>query len=520
MLHALDLLVFAAYLAGAAALGLWAGRDRSGSAEDYLLGGRSLPWWAVSLSIVATETSTLTVIGIPAVAYGGALTFLQVAFGYLLGRVVVAYTLLPRYFEGDLVTAYELLGRRFGARMRGLASLAFMATRVLGDGVRLFATAVPLRVIALALGVDVSYPALIAGIAVLTLLYTWAGGLKAVVWVDVAQFALYIAGALITIGAAALLTPDLGARFAEAGAAGKLRLIDLGTGPWAARLAQPYALPVAVLGGAVFSMASHGTDQLIVQRLLACRSLAESRRALVWSGAGVVVQFALFLGVGLALWAHYGGAAPEALGLSRADEVFPLFIVDRLPAGVRGLLLAGIVAAAMSTLSSSLSALASSTVSDLLGRLQRGASPSSGASALRASRWATLGWGVVLAGFALLIRGTESAVVELGLGIAGFTYGPLLGAFALALTSRRATQTAAVGAFAVALVAMGLLISGLWYADGVGEWVWRLGPSDEVRAELGLRALAWPLYPAVGAALALLAGHAVAAWGSARKAQT
>ena len=508
MLHPLDLLVFAGYLVGVAALGLRAGRKGGApkTAEDYLLGGRALPWWAVCLSIVATETSTLTVIGIPAVAYGGGLTFLQVAFGFLLGRIAVAVWLLPRYAEGRLVTAYELLGRRFGSGMRRAASLAFMATRVLGDGVRLFATAIPLRVIGLALGVDVSYPALIGGIAALTLLYTWAGGLRAVVWVDVAQFGLYVVGALVTMGAAALLTPDLGARLAEAAALGKLQVLDLGTGSWSARLAQPYALPVSVLGGAVFAMASHGTDQLIVQRLLACRSLAESRRALVWSGVGVVVQFALFLGVGLLLWAHYAGAAPAALGLQRADEVFPLFIVEKLPAGLRGLLLAGIVAAAMSTLSSSLSALASSTVADLLGRGARSAAASMQAT-VRAGRWATLGWGVVLAAFALLIRGNDSAVVELGLGIAGFTYGPLLGAFALALTSRRVGQGAALAAFLVSLLAMALVISGVWYAETTGAWTVLFAPSAETKTALGLRALAWPLYPALGAVLVLAVGH-------------
>jgi Na+/proline symporter len=377
-----------------------------------------------------------------------------------------------------------------------------MGTRVLGDGVRLFATAIPLRVIGLALGVDVPYAALIAGIALLTLAYTWAGGLKAVVWVDVAQFGLYVAGALMTVGAALWLTPDWGARLGDAVAAGKLDLIDWGSGPWSGRLAQPYALPVAVLGGAAFSMASHGTDQLIVQRLLACRSLAESRRALVWSGVGVVLQFALFLGVGLALWMHYGGAAPAALGLQRADEVFPLFIVEELPAGVRGLLLAGIVAAAMSTLSSSLSALASSTVGDLLRERW------SGEASLRASRLSTLLWGAVLAAFALLIQDNESAVVELGLGIAGFTYGPLLGAFALALMGPRIGARAALAGFAGSLVLMGFVVLGVGYAEVEGAWRFLMSPSDAEVAAFGWRPLAWPLYPAVGAALAVGVGWA------------
>jgi Na+/proline symporter len=256
---------------------------------------------------------------------------------------------------------------------------------------------------------------------------------------------------------------------------------------------------VAVVGGAVFTMASHGADHLIVQRLLACRTLVDGKRALIGSGVGVVVQFALFLAVGLLLWMHYGGAALGDLGLTRGDEVFPKFIVEEMPVGLAGLLLAGIVAAAMSTLSSSLNALASATVFDVLGRDQ------DDAGAVRLSRLATLGWGVVFIGFATLFESRDNPVVELGLGIASYTYGGLLGAFLLALVSRRARQADALIAFVVTVVTMTWVIFAVWYSPETG-WLVDVAPTPERRADLGLVGLAWPLYTVVGAGLCVALG--------------
>ncbi len=470
MLTGLDYAVLVAYLVAVLGFGLWAG-GRQRTTADYFLGGRDLPWWAVLFSIVATETSTLTVIGVPAVAYGGSLVFVQLTVGYLIGRVVVALVLLPRYFEGGLSTAYAFLGERFGDGMRAAAALTFLVTRLLADGVRLFATAIPLKVIAAGAGLEVSYAAIIVAVALVTMAYTFVGGIKAVVWMDVVQLGVYVGGALVAVGL--LLGEVPGDWWATASAAGKTQVLDLGLGlPLAEWIATPYTLVVAVVGGAFFSMASHGADQLVVQRLLACRSLKDGQRALIGSGVVVVGQFALFLLVGLLLWSYYGGADLAALGLSRGDEVFPKFIVEAMPPGLAGLLLAGIVAAAMSTLSSSLSALASSTVFDLRERLGR--TPLGEAAALRLSRWTTLGWGVALAGFAMLFRSLTNPVVELGLGIASFTYGGLLGAFLLGLAAR-ARQRDALVAYAVTLVALG--------------------------AAVGAGTLAWPLYTAAGAGL-------------------
>jgi len=505
MLTTLDFVVLVAYLAGVAVFGIWAG-GRQESTTDYFLGGRNLPWWAVCFSVVATETSTLTVVGIPAVAYGGSLTFLQITLGYLVGRVIVGVYFLPRYYAGQLETAYAFLGDRYGNTMRGAASVTFLVTRLLADGVRLFATAIPLKVIADTAGLETTYFQIILVIGAVTALYTLVGGIKAVVWMDVVQMLLYVGGALAAIG---FLLGDVPAGWwATAVEAGKTNLIDLGLdhslGRW---LTMPYTLGTAVVAGAIFSMASHGTDQLIVQRLLACRDEADSQKAIVGSAVIVMVQFALFLGVGLLLWAHYDGAPIEALGLQRSDEVFPKYIIEGLPAGLSGLILAGIVAAAMSSLSSSLNALASSSVNDLYERIA-GRSLAAGRGLL-VSRGLTLFWGVVFIGFASLFQDSSNPVVELGLSIASFTYGGLLGAFLLGLWHENTRQLDALIAFAVSIAAMVLIIFGVWHSPSEG-WMFVLRPSDATVQELSLRTIGWPWYTAIGTAINLAVGHLLA----------
>lgn len=500
MLTTLDLIVLVGYLAGVAVLGLRVG-GRQTTTTDYFLGGRDLPWWAVCFSVIATETSTLTVIGVPAVAYGGALTFLQLAFGFLLGRIVVSLVLLPRYFRGELVTAYAFLGERFGDGMRGVASVTFMLTRLLADGVRLFATAIPLRIIAAGAGLELSYATIILVLAAVTVLYTYVGGLRAVVWVDAVQMLIYVGGAVFAVVLLAGALPE--GWWAQAAEAGKTQFLNP-TGSLVDWLTSPYALPTAIVGGAVFAMASHGADQLIVQRILACRSLRDGQRAMVGSGIGVIVQFGLFLLVGLMLWAFYGGVAPDALGLGRGDEVFPKFIVEEMPPGISGLLLAGIIAAAMSTLSSSLNALAGASVMDVWQRFS--GRMMDDAAALRLSRLLTLVWGVVFAGFAMLFRDMQNPVVELGLGIAGFTYGGLLGAFVLGIVNRRAKQADALMAFLVTIVVMTLVIFGVFYSGTAEAWVFTWRPDAAERAARGLAPLAWPLYTVFGVALMVSLG--------------
>jgi SSS family transporter len=490
VLHPLDLVVLAAYLLGVAVLGARA-RGRQQTTADYFVGDRDLPWGAVCFSVIATETSTLTFIGAPTIAYGGSLVFLQLTFGYLLGRLLVSLLFLPRYFRGELVTAYAYLGERFGDGMRGLASVTFMVTRLLADGVRLFATAIPIRVIAAGAGVDLGYPVIIVVLGAVMVFYAYVGGLRGVVWVEAAQMGLYLGGALLA--AVLLLAAQPPGWWGAAAGAGKLQVLDVGSGltDW---LTRPYALPTAVLGGAMFSMASHGADQLIVQRVLGCRSLRDGQKAMVGSGVLVVFQFALFLFVGVLLWGYYGGAPLDALGLTRGDEVFPKFIVEGMPPGVSGLLLAAILAAAAST---SLNALAGSTVLDVWTRL--GGRQPDEAAALRLGRVLTLVWGAVFIGFALLFRSMDNPVVELGLSIASFTYGGLLGAFLLGILSRRARQRDAVVAFVATTAAMTLVVLGLYYSGAEGRWVFVFRPDDEVRAARALVPLAWPLYTVFGA---------------------
>ncbi|MBN1540892.1 sodium:solute symporter, partial [candidate division KSB1 bacterium] len=397
--------------------------------RDYFLGDRNLPWTAVCFSVVATETSTLTFISIPGLAYLTNLNFLQITLGFLLGRIFISYTLLPAYYRGELYTAYELLGNRFGSRMRKYSSTIFQITRLLADGVRLFATAIPLAVIT---GLDYSSSILI--IAVLTILYTYIGGIRAVVWMDVIQMFIYIGGALLA--AVVLLRTILGgwpAIHQTAGLAGKWQLIDLGLhGSIADFFSTPYTLIGGLLTGAFFSMASHGTDQLIVQRLLACKSLQDSRKALITSGFLVIAQFSLFLFLGVLLYVYYQGAAQPS------DEVLPRFIVEGLPAGVSGIIIAGVFAAAMSTLSGSLNSLASASMLDIY--KSRWGKSNTEKKDLRVSRLLTFFWGIVFIGGAMLFKDKNNPVVELGLAIASFTYGGLLGAFFLGTYCKRATE--------------------------------------------------------------------------------
>lgn len=501
MLTTFDYLVIAVYLAGVALFGILVGGKQQ-TTKDYFLGGRDLPWWAVCFSVVATETSTLTVISIPAVAYGGSLTFLQLTFGYLFGRIVVSIWFLPKYFHGDLQTAYAFLGNRYGDGLRATASVTFMITRLLADGVRLFATAIPLKVIADSVGFGISYFGIIMIIGVATIAYTLVGGIKAVVWMDVVQMGVYVGGAIL---AAIILMGDLPPDFLSLAAeAGKTQLFDFSFDESITyMLTNQYAFVTAVVGGAIFSMASHGTDQLIVQRLLTCRNLADSRKALIGSGVVAMFQFGLFLVVGLLLWGHYRGATIAELGLTRADEIFPRFIIEGLPPGVSGLILAGIIAAAMSTLSSSLNALASSSVLDLYERITGRTMEEK--RAMFVSRAFTLAWGIVFIGFANLFNDTDNPIVEVGLAIASFTYGGLLGAFLLGLLVPYTRQADAVIAFIVSIVSMSLIIFSLFHSP-VDGWVFIFNPSAEVREALELRALAWPWYTALGAGLSLIIG--------------
>jgi SSS family transporter len=484
--------VLLAYLGGTTALGMWVGR-RQRSANDYFVAERTIPWWAVLFSVVATETSALTFISTPGLSYGnppssGTMEFLQIVAGYVIGRVVVAYTLLPRYYDGKLVTAYALLERRFGVTTRRFTSIVFMATRALADSVRVFATAIP---IALIIGPAVKNPAHVTPVAVLilgllTIVYTYRGGMKAVVWTELVQAAIYVFGgivAVVLLGHA--VHGGWGEIFRTAGAAGKLRTINPYFG-----LDKPYTLFAGLLGGAFLSMASHGADQLIVQRLLCARSLRDAQRAIIGSGFAVFAQFALFLVIGLGLWAFYHGRQFDA-----TDVIFPTYIVEHMPSGLLGLIVAAIVAATMSTHSGAINSLAAAATTDIYLPLAK-ISPDD-PRALKAARLLALMWGVVLTGGALMFHAQGTPVVVLALSIASFTYGGLLGGFFLGIFWRRAIQRDALLGMSVGIIAMALVVSAKPLAAALPMFAGVLAPMARI---------AWPWYVLIGTTITMLTG--------------
>ncbi len=468
---AVDFAVLVAYLAGTTALGVWLGKNQK-DAQKYFVADRSLPWWAVMFSIVASETSALTFISIPGLAYTGNLGFLQVCAGYILGRIVVAHVLLPRYFDGKLVTAYTLLETRFGPETRRFASIVFMVTRAMADSVRVFATAIP---IALIIGPVVPreylMPSAILVLGALTIFYTWRGGMRAVVWTELLQAAIYVTGgicAVVILGNA--VSGGWGAILSSAGAAGKLKAVSFYTG-----FDQPHTIFAGLIGGAFLAMASHGTDQLIVQRLLSAKSLRDAQRAIIGSGIAVFVQFTLFLIVGLGLWALYAGRQFDT-----PDAIFPTFILERMPHGLLGLIVAAIVAATMSTHSGAINSLAAATTMDIWVPLTK--RPVNDATTFRAGRLFALMWGVVLTGGALLYPESHTPVVVVALSIASFTYGALLGAFLLGIYNPRAKQRDAILGMAVGIIAMAIVV---------------FSPSFKI---------AWPWYVLIGTTITLFTG--------------
>ncbi|MGA7292063.1 MAG: sodium:solute symporter [Terriglobales bacterium] len=452
-LNRIDLLIIAVYLAGITLFGLRF-RKRQRTMRDYFLADRDIPWWAISLSIVAAETSTLTIISIPGLAYDSNLTFLQVVMGYVIGRVIISFVLLPQYFRGELYTAYQLIERRFGPELRTVTAGLFLLTRAAAEGVRVYAVSI---VVSIALGTG--EVASIAIITLLTLIYTFEGGLAAVIWTDVVQTFIYIGGTLVGLITILHLVPGGWSSVeAIAGALHKFQVFDThlfnSAGLGAATsthwlrlgLSRPYTLWAGIIGGTFLTTASHGTDQLIVQRLLAARNQRQSVLALLSSGLAVFLQFGLFLFVGVMLFAYY--RVPSS-AFGRADRIYPTFIVTRMPHGIAGLLIAAILAAAMSNLSAALNSLSSSSIVDFYLRFRQGSGVSASSEAgevqrLRLARLTTVVWALVLFALAVLALHRVGRVVEVGLQIASVAYGALLGVFLLGVLTRRANQRGAM----------------------------------------------------------------------------
>lgn len=464
VLNPLDYAVIAGYVLALTAFGTYFARFQR-SSKDYFLTGRSVPWWAICFTIVATETSTITFIGVPAAAYTGNMAFLQLPIGYVVGRVIVSTVFLPAYFRGDLMTSYQLLEWRFGPSIRSVGAVIFLITRSLADGIRLFTTAL---VVAVVTGIPVPWTVLLLGTAMIV--YTMYGGSAAVIWTDVVQMFVYLAGALIIF--VALLNIIEGgwpAVVAAGSAAGKFAVFDFSFDP-----SRIYTFWAGLVGGVALTLATHGTDQFLVQRLLSAPSAREAGKGLILSGVLVLLQFGLFLLIGVMLFTYYQQVPLPVLG--RPDEILPRFVVDTLPSGVAGFIVAAIVAAALSP---SINAMAATTVNDFYLRYVNETADEQ--TIMRLSYRATLGWGLVQLLVALGCQWMDRSVLDAGLSILSLTAGPVLGAFVVGFSTTR--------------VGVPAMLTGMLAGLAVLTWIWSGSP------------IAWTWYAFIGASVTALTAY-------------
>jgi len=449
------LVVLVGYVVGITAFGTWLGRRRR-SVRDYFLAARSVPWWAIATCIVATETSTLTFVGVPGIAYRGNWAFLQLALGYVVGRLLIALLFIPAYFRGEIYTSYELLQRRFGGAVRTVSAAIFLLYRTLGDGIRLHAAAL---VLAVAAGIPEWWCIAVLGVAMI--LYTEEGGVVATIWTDSIQMFVYLAGAIVCLVFVIHRLPaGVGGALAAASAAGKLALFD-----FSLDFRVPFTFWAGLVGGSFLTLATHGTDHYLVQRLLVARSQKDASAGLVLSGLLVMMQFALFLFLGTLLWAHYGGQV-----FARGEEVLPTFVSQQLPGGWTGFILAAVVAAALSP---SLNSMASTTVRDFyLPYVRPGATE---AQQMRVGRAFTVIWGLAQIAVAVAAQNMTSAL-EGGLAALSYASGPTVGAFLLGVLSRRANSLGTMIGMIAGLVTsltLGMLAPYVLHAEGVA-WTWNV----------------------------------------------
>lgn len=467
-LHWIDLAVVVAYLVAVTLFGAHF-RKRQKTLHDYFLGGRRLPWWAIALSVVAAETSILTIISTPGIAYRSNMAFLQLVFGYLVARVVVSFVLLPRYFAGEIFTAYQFIDRRFGRGLKVFTACLFLSSRALAEGVRVFAISI---VVAIVFRTGVLTSVIV--ITLLTVFYTFEGGLAAVIWTDVIQLTIYISGTVVALALALHAIPGGWAEVGRiaAGAGHKFTVFN-----FAFNWHQPYLFWSGLIGGTFLTSASHGTDQLIVQRLLAARNKRQSQTALLSSGLVILFQFALFLVIGVVLFAYYAHF-PPAHAFARPDQIFPTFVINELPRGLAGLLIAAIIAAGMANLSAALNSLASSSVVDFYKAFVNPGADEK--CSMRVSRAMTLVWGAVLILIAVGSEYLHESVLELALTIASVPYGSMLGIFLLGALTKRVSGRAAL---AGALAGLGTLL-----------------------AVMTLTTVAWTWYVVIGAVVTFVVG--------------
>ncbi|HEX8031230.1 MAG TPA: sodium:solute symporter [Vicinamibacterales bacterium] len=470
-LSGVDYLVIGAYLLAITAFGSWFARYQK-TTRDYFLTDRSVPWWAICFTIVATETSTLTFIGIPAQAYAGNMTFLQLALGYIIGRVLVSILFIPAYFRGELFTSYELLQRRFGTRVKTLSAVIFLITRSLADGIRLFTTAL---VIAIVTQVPVTWVVIVLGAAMIV--YTMRGGVSAVIWTDVVQMFVYIAGA----GAVAIaLLARIDGGWAEVVRVGSetARFVVIDS---AFDFTRAYTIWAGLLGGVALTLSTHGTDQYLVQRLLSAKSQKAASAGLVLSGFIVFAQFVLFLLIGVMLYTHYQ-QVPLPQELSRPDQILPIFVVSELKNGLAGFIVAAIVAAALSP---SLNAMAATTVSDFyLPYFNPGADQQ---TQMRISKQATVAWGVVQLLVAIGAQFMNRSVLDAGLAVLSFASGSVLGAFLLGTLAPSVRERDTFAGMIAGLIVMTLV----WWATPIAfTWYVLIGAVTTCLVAFAFRAAA------------------------------
>jgi SSS family solute:Na+ symporter len=456
----IDLLVVIAYLAAVTIFGAHF-RKSQRTLHDYFLGGRRLPWWAIALSVVSAETSILTIISTPGIAFRSNLAFLQLVIGYLVARLVVSLVFIPRYFAGELFTAYQLIERRFGRGLKVFTAGLFLATRALAEGVRVFAISIVIEII---FKTGVSFSVLL--ITTLTLFYTFEGGLTAVIWTDVIQLLIYLTG---TGAALVLALHEIPGGWTGVSQMAHLAGNKLALFNFHFNWHEPYLFWSGLVGGTFLTTASHGTDQLIVQRLLAAKNKGQSQLALLSSGLVIVFQFSLFLVVGVVLYAFYQHFPPST-PFRRPDQVFPTFVITQLPRGLAGLLIAAILAAAMANLSAAFNSLASSSVVDFYKPFVR--PDADERHYLRVSRLVTLAWGAVLMLIAVLAQQFNRSVLELALTIASVPYGSMLGIFLLGVLTKRANS---FGALTGAVLALATLVAVMNFTSIAWTWYVAIG---------------------------------------------
>ena len=499
-----DWLVIVAYLGGIVGLGLWFGKDQRNT-RDYFLGSRNTPWWGIGLSIVAAETSALTIIGVPAIAYGSNILFIQMIVGYVIARVILAVVMVPHYLKGEIYSPYQLLEQHLGRGPRRLAAAFFIFLETLAAGVRVYVACIPIRLMlgeqicSLGGAVDPVFGAILIFVG-LSLVYTYVGGVKAVIWTDAVQFGLFSTGGIFALCyIPALVDGGWSAALAQAGAAGKLAWLN----PRFSFVA-PFNIWMGVIGGTFLVLSSHGAEQLIVQRVLACRDVGSGRKALVLSAVLIFPLMLIFLLVGVMLWVFYQShpfqiPLPEARpGIKSNDFIFPIFMITEVPHVLKGFLIVAILSAAMSSISSAITALASVSTMDFVRPMVKGRDEE---YFLRFSKYSTVFWAAVLVGVAWLSREVQF-VLNAAFSLRGLTSGALLGGLLLALFGRGVGPRAAMIGMTASLLAMNLIF---WPPNipGLNPW-WTKTFGGEVF---------WPWFTLIGTGVTLgVAWAAKACW--------